>query len=200
MDIKTAQNLAVDICYKLQPFTEKLNIAGSIRRQKAEVKDIEIVCLPHSEEKKDLFGNVHGLVRSFHFINAVRSLGQIIKGDPGGRMMQIELPENIILDLFMPQSDDYYRQYAIRTGSADYAGKVIASAWVKNGWAGTSDGLRRQSDCVKKGEQWICLVKNPMRPKVWQDEEDFFNWIGVKWVHPKLREVQNPAFNQFLSK
>ena len=43
MNLKEASDIAVKICYKLQPFTSKINIAGSVRRKKAEVKDIEII-------------------------------------------------------------------------------------------------------------------------------------------------------------
>ena len=66
-----------------------------------------------------------------------------------GKYMQIKLRENIILDLFMPDDFDYYRQYAIRTGSADYAAKIIATGWKKKGWCGSDKGLRKISDCVE---------------------------------------------------
>lgn len=83
-----------------------------------------------------------------NFVELVKSLGRVIKGKPDGRYMQIELPQRINLDLFMPEADDYFRQYAIRTGSAEYAAYTIAGGWRKIGWCGSDQGLRKTSDCI----------------------------------------------------
>jgi DNA polymerase/3'-5' exonuclease PolX len=47
MRLTEAARQANIIVERLRPFTTIINIAGSIRREKSEVKDIEIVCLPH---------------------------------------------------------------------------------------------------------------------------------------------------------
>jgi len=59
MDLKTAADIAVKICFILQPNCELIHLAGSIRRRKPEVKDIEIVCSPKVEVLKDMFGNIY---------------------------------------------------------------------------------------------------------------------------------------------
>lgn len=192
MLLKQAETIAVATCYKLQPYCTKINIAGSIRRKKKEVKDIEIICLPKSEKSKDLFGGEGEIIRSKKFIETVNSLGKIIKGNASGKMIQIELPEGINLDLFVPDDFDYYRQYAIRTGSADYAHKVIAAGWKKQGWCGSDKGLRRMTDCNKMltadGQyKWICFRKDAVLPPVWQSEEEFFKWIRVPFEKPLHR-------------
>lgn len=195
--LEVAQKIAVDICYKLQPFCEKINIAGSVRRKKPEVKDIEIVCVP-----KMVVGGQDSLfdegtrfyMVSPDFVKVVNDLGKAAKGKPDGKYMQIELPEGVNLDLFMPDDYDYYRQYAIRTGSADYAAKVIAGGWRKIGWCGSDKGLRKMSDCVETKtpdgkSKWKCVKANAELPPVWKSEEDFFNWINVKMLHPSQRVV-----------
>ena len=192
--LKEAQNIAVEICYQLEPFCEKINIAGSIRRKKPEVKDIEIICVAKKQEVKDIFGEKTGEIKNASFIHTVSKLGEVLKGTPMGKYMQIKLRENIILDLFMPDDFDYYRQYAIRTGSADYAAKIIATGWKKKGWCGSDKGLRKISDCVetKKPDgksKWKCVKANAELPPVWESEEDFFNWINVKMLHPSQRVV-----------
>lgn len=111
--------------------------------------------------------------------------------------MKIDLLERIRLDLFLPVPQDYFRQYAIRTGSSDYSYRVIASAWKANGWVGTEDGLRRIEDCKgteysdgdKKKMKWVCISETPTLPPAWRSEEHFFEWLGIKWIHPKLRTV-----------
>jgi DNA polymerase/3'-5' exonuclease PolX len=46
MKLATAQRLAARIRDELAPFCECIEIAGSIRRQRPEVGDIDVVCLP----------------------------------------------------------------------------------------------------------------------------------------------------------
>lgn len=197
MRYNQAKDLAISIGEKLKPFTSRINIAGSVRRQKSEVKDIELVCLPRHVElvSSDLFGiQTREKVISENFVGLVKALGKIIKGKPDGRYMQIELRERINLDLFMPESDDYYRQYAIRTGSADYATRTIASAWKRKGWCGSDKGLRLQADCIENKQadgksKWVCINPEAQRPPVWQSEQEFFEWLGVAYIMPKLRTV-----------
>lgn len=193
MQLSQAKEIAVRICYQLQPYCDKINIAGSIRRQKPEVKDIEIVCLPKTVELKDLFGEVSGKERSPEFIHEVLKIGEVVKGKPTGRMMQIAL-DGIMLDLFIPEPHDYYRQYAIRTGSSQYSSLVIASGWKRKGWCGTDQGLRRISQCEEKKlpdgkSQWKVKVSNPDLPPVWDNEEEFFKWIDAPYLHPAKRNL-----------
>lgn len=192
MQLKIAEQIAVSICYQLQPFCSKINIAGSVRRKKAEVKDIEIICVPKFDEVKDLFESVCGKKISAEFSEIVNGLGTIIKGNADGRMMQIQLQEGIMLDLFMPVPDDYYRQYAIRTGSADYAHRVIANAWNKKGWCGSDKGLRKMSDCIEMKttdgkSKWKLIKKDADLPPVWRSEEEFFKWLKIPCEKPLHR-------------
>ncbi len=202
LTLDKAKHIAIEAGNKLLPYCDRLNIAGSIRRGKSEVHDIELVCQPKKVQtgQKDLFGgDTSKLEIHAEFIKTLNSLGKILKGKPDGRMMQIELktdtiPKVITLDLFMPQPEDYYRQFAIRTGSADYSAKVIATGWRKLGWVGTSDGLRLEGECVgNKGPdgkvKWRCIVDNPHLPEVWQSEKEFFDWLGVQYLPPNIRYV-----------
>lgn len=200
MYLQKASKIAVDICYTLQPHCQKkyLRIAGSVRRKKTDVKDIEIVALPKllTGEQNSLFGAIL-TSKTYHtgFVDAVKSLGTVIKGKPTeGKYVQIALWEGINLDLFLPDDFDFYRQLAIRTGSADYAAKVIAGGWRKKGWCGSDKGLRKISGCVETKDKdgkskWKCIASGAELPPAWESEEAFFEWIGVEWVHPSKRIV-----------
>lgn len=182
-----AYRIALDLVEKLKPHCEIVEIAGSIRRKKLDVKDIEIVVLPKTTEEATGLFDIE-LVRSRDFISEVKKFGKIVKGSPeDGRYVQIELPKDIKLDLFIPTSDDFYRQYAIRTGSADYAKREIAYRWTMKGWCGTENGLRRQDQCIKKGSTWVCTATNPVLPPIWKSEKEFFQWIGAEYKDPELR-------------
>ncbi len=197
MKYREASNIAVGICRRLMHHCEpdRINIAGSIRRKKAEVKDIEIICLPlrHPAAAPGLFemNEPTATVHCKAFQEVVASLGTVLKGKPDtGRYMQIALPQGINLDLFMPQPHDYFRQYAIRTGPADYSARVIAVAWRVAGWVGTPDGLRRETDCRRVNDStWEITAVNPTPPPVWVSEADFFNFIGLDWISPEKRIV-----------
>lgn len=189
-----AKQIAIEVGNAIAPYCEKINIAGSIRRQRSEVKDIELICIPKKTEMLDLFGDVVGKVIDERFTSSVKMLGKIIKGQPTGKMMQIELPEKIMLDLFIPYDFDYYRQYAIRTGSSQYSHYNIANGWLKIGWCGSDMGLRKQSDCVEHKDKagkthWICKNPNAEKPPVWQSEKEFFEWIKVPFLDPKYRSL-----------
>ncbi len=194
MQLQKALKIANVLIKKLRPHCEIINLAGSCRREKPEVHDIEICVLPKFDSIPDLFGTQTAKTYSEGFIKTVQDLGKIIKGSAyDGRYCQIELQEGINLDLFIPQSKDYYRQFVIRTGSADYSHKIIARAWRELGWVGTEDGLRRVEDCysieLKDGKiLHRAKTKNPILPPVWQSEREFFDWLKIAWKEPKERE------------
>jgi DNA polymerase/3'-5' exonuclease PolX len=177
----------------LQPNCLKIQEAGSVRRWVADVNDLELVCLPKYEDQKDLFGNVSGIIRCTNFINALPAIGKHISGDfSTGRHLKFEVNgAGINLDLFCPQPHDYYRILAIRTGSRDYSHRILATAWLKKGWCGTPDGLRliEQSERKISGGKttWSCNHPNPTLPPAWQSEEEFFNWLGIPFLNPKIR-------------
>lgn len=193
-EYRRAKNTADRVMELLTPHCEVIHIAGSIRREKDFVKDIEIVCIPkkvfHAE---DLFGGGKKVIAP-GFVEAIDHMKEkTIKGNVTGRYMQMILKGGKVLDLFMPVPNDYYRQFAIRTGSREYSNKVIATSWLALGWCGVSNvGLRRKSDCTfykDKADKivWKLINANGEKPPVWKSEKDFFEWLGVRWIEPRLR-------------
>lgn len=207
MQYTQAFHLAETIALKLAPHCVfcRLHIAGSIRRLQPEVKDIEIVCQPLTEKETNLFGEVVKEHRSQEFIKALAGCYSEIKtGDlTQGRYAKFLLAENIMLDLFTPAPDDYYRQLAIRTGSAEYARRVIANAWLRKGWCGVKDvGLRRIKDCIEEKypdgkSKWKLINLNGEKPPVWQSEREFFSWLGEPYIEPRWRLGATKSQTQF---
>jgi len=197
MLLSPAKEIAIGLWGQLKSHCEICKVAGSIRREKPEVKDIEIVCLPKMVMGKDLFENDTVAVRSQEFDKTVSSLGEIVKGKFGGKYMQIKLKDwDIVLDLFTPDDFDFYRQFAIRTGSADWTSRYIAGGWKKIGWCGSDAGLRLQSQCEgKEGPdgktKWRFNVPKAQEvlPPVWKSEKELFDWLKLKWVEPKNRNI-----------
>jgi len=198
MEYKQAIKIANRLEEVLTPHCIITTVAGSIRRQRDEVKDIELVCLPRYEYvKTDMFSGTWQIPKAYK--DAIDLVAEkIIRGQVGGRWMQIVLKGGMQLDLFTPQSHDYYRILAIRTGSADFAHFRLAAQWQRLGWCGTHDGLRLISECVEHpGRAWKCVVTNPTLPPAWKSEEEFFNWLQIPWLDPLWREI-TPKQKTFL--
>ncbi|GAB2574150.1 hypothetical protein [Spirosoma areae] len=192
MELTKARRLAEGLVARLEDFCDRIHIAGSIRRLKPEVKDIEIVCQPKTWQtgSTGLFDTptTPVVIPAFRReVEGVGGIGEVLKGKADGRYMQILLPSGIKLDLFMPSAHDYYRQLAIRTGSAEYSAQTIAVGWKKKGWCGTADGLRRIADCEETKSGWKVINPNAELPPYWKSEEEFFAWLGIKWIEPKNR-------------
>lgn len=194
------------IADQLRPHCIRLHIAGSLRRMKPDVKDIEIVCEPRREFiQNGMFADSGDWLIVRELSEALATIQkEIVKGKISGRYMQIisssTLCPDIKLDLFMPAPEDYFRILAIRTGSADYAHHCIAAAWKRKGWTGVKDlGLRLMKECdshrdsqnkihytLKKDLAAITL------PPKWTNEAEFFKWLGLEYEDPEFREFNSP--------
>ena len=154
MKLEEAYQIAEKIKKQLEPYCDRIAIAGSLRREKTDVKDIEIVAIPNDRFQLGLIVNKWKKIR----------------GEVGGKYLQRELPERINLDLFFVNEKNWGYIFAIRTGSAEYSHKVLATGWLKAGYKGV-DGM---------------LTKNKQEIEV-REEEDLFKLIGVEYVEPRLR-------------
>jgi len=120
MELEKAKLIADKYIQKLSPYCVRIEIAGSIRRRKPEVKDIEIVCIRNTR-------------KLFDFVTEVNKLKKI-KGGPTGKYTQRQLPEGIVLDLFFAIPENWGLIFAIRTGSASFSHNVLGKGWVKAGY------------------------------------------------------------------
>jgi len=124
MRLAKALEIAENVKSALTPHCDCIEIAGSIRRRKALVKDIEIVAIPKPYET--------GLFESG--IATVVNQWPRLKGELPCKYTQRLLPEGIKLDLFFAEPGNWGLILAIRTGSANYSYNVLAKRWVKNGY------------------------------------------------------------------
>jgi DNA polymerase/3'-5' exonuclease PolX len=169
MELAKAFTIANEIRRQLAPYCNRIEIAGSIRRNKPEVKDIEIVCIPR-RIKIGLFNADTEICPGF-----IRVINQweAVKGSATGKYTQRILPQGINLDLFTATPDNWGLIYAIRTGPASFSHYILAIGWNKAGYKSVNGML------TKNGE-----------PVTVREEIDLFHLIGLPWQNPADRKFE----------
>lgn len=177
MKLAQAQAIAERLRSELAPACERIEIAGSIRRQRPDVGDIELVAIPKVVMiQGDLFGGAEYPVVSPEFCRLVEHTGKHVKGLPTKRYTQRELPEGIKLDLFLCDSRNWGLIFAIRTGSARFSHEVLACGWARAGYHSETGRLR-----VRTPWGMGRIVELP-------EEADLFRVCKLDWVNPENRE------------
>lgn len=146
MRLAFAQKLAEKIVETMRPHCERVEVAGSIRRCKPQVKDIEIVAIPKLGEFTDLLQeHRHNLLHDWarqvdttdkvHWIKAGQNWNERKMVNPDGRYWRglmveasLKLQEPIKLDLFLTTTETWGCTFLIRTGPADYSTRIVSNA------------------------------------------------------------------------
>ena len=165
MQLDQATSIAERVKAQLAPHCARIEIAGSIRRRKADVGDIEIVAIPNPYDV--------GLFASG--IAPIVSAWPKVRGELPCKYTQRTLPDGIALDLFFATAENWGLIYAIRTGSADYSHRVLACGWRRNGYKSADGMLSLNGVAVPVREEW-----------------DLFRLAGVPWVDPEARSLSIP--------
>ncbi len=180
MDYAKAKSIADRWVQTLAPHCERIKIAGSIRRNKPDVGDIEIVVEP--EISKDMFGDPSDGPCAFdgfvHELMRKGLLGEQKKNGP--KYKCFALPQGINLDLFIVRAPAQWGViYTIRTGPRAFV------QWMTTQRA---KGGPLPSDCfVKHGAVWRDGKIVPML-----EENDFFHFVEIDMVEPKDRRPNWP--------
>lgn len=169
MKYARAASIAVDFVDTLRPFCERIQIGGSLRRERADVKDIEVVCIPkYCTIREGLFSEEVTRICP-EFLEVVNSYPGN-KGRADGKYTQRRLPQGINVDVFMCSPDNWGAIFLIRTGDWRFSKWFMGSALRRAGYE-MRDGY------VMRGEHRIAVP----------EEEDMFKLAGVPWVEPRNR-------------
>src|SRR3990172_8017793 len=117
MEFMQAREIAERLAAELSPGCERIAVAGSVRRGKPDVKDLEIVAVPKIVIVADLFGNP---TNAYSMLDAelIRLGLHQLKG--GEKYKQFLLPEGINLDLFITSREQWGWIFVLRTGHRDF--------------------------------------------------------------------------------
>jgi DNA polymerase/3'-5' exonuclease PolX len=154
----------------IRPYCERVEIAGSLRRKKETIGDIEVVCTPkYSEPGLDLFGQP---VQGQSLFEEYAGTFHLLKNGPHYKQIQLA---SILVDLFITTPEQWGVIYTIRTGSSDFSHWLVTSRQQGGGcpgWMKVKDG--RVIDT--KGH----IYETP-------EEKDVFNALQIPWLEPERR-------------
>jgi DNA polymerase/3'-5' exonuclease PolX len=119
MEHAKARIVAEAVLRHLQPYCDRIEIAGSLRRNKLDVGDVELVCIPKQSE--------------ILFFVQVLDQYEHVKGKATGKYIQIKA-HGINVDIFMATEDNWGYIYAIRTGNADFSKRIVGTWLPKHGY------------------------------------------------------------------
>lgn len=183
MELQHALKQARELVSLISPYCRRVEIAGSIRREKPQVKDVEIVAIPQWEEHldpSDLFGERKIHLNRLHqwatspacpvrWIKPGTSELVPWKVEPQGRYWRGLLQQDLKLDLFLCTPDNWGAIYLIRTGSAEFSFAVATRA-KKLGMPFSNGTLTREG-----------------KPLATPEERHVFGCLGLEWREPHER-------------
>lgn len=179
LPLATARDVANQIVEQMAPHCKRLEVAGSIRRCRLEIGDIEIVCIP--------------TVELYDLTDAWLSSGVIRHRDPrcwGARLRSFRLnvknlEESVQIDLFLqPNPATWGVNMLLRTGSAEFSRKMVTER--------SAGGFMPEGYQVREARVWAGakLLETP-------EEETIFQLWGMDYVLPPQRsDWYGPKFGQ----
>jgi DNA polymerase (family 10) len=180
-----AEALAQALVARLEPVTRRCAIAGSIRRRRPTVGDIELLAVPRLHTLPDLFGDdgsehnmLDGLVREWLDTGVVEHrLDKNGRPSCGERYKRLRY-QGVALDLFvcLPPAE-WGVLYLIRTGPADY-GHTFVTPRSQGGWL--PDYLRVKDGAIQRRDDGTILPT--------PEEADVYRLLGLTYVPPEQRD------------
>jgi DNA polymerase/3'-5' exonuclease PolX len=171
MKLAQAKQIAEEIRSRLEPSCERVVIAGSIRRQRPYVGDIELLCIPRCNGFVDqLDRNVEALIKQGLFDFRRNKLGSKVYG-PKNKLL-LHVPTGIGVDIFSTTEEYWAVSLVVRTGGAE-TNKRIATEALRKDWRWHAYG---RGFTTPDGEI-IC-----------HSEREVFEAVGLPYLEPWERQ------------
>ncbi len=192
MNLPTAQHYAAKLIDWLTPTCTRINVVGSIRRERPACADIDLICLPKITEHRDMLGAV--IARSNHawdFLtdyvkerNPLNSPGRkprfISGGGKEGKQLLIDLPK-CQLDIWFATETTWPTLLLCRTGSKEH------NIWLAQ--RAQAHGLHWNPH---HGHRPLTDTSDPADPAAYlhtPTEEALYTALRLSYIPPKDREI-----------
>ncbi|HEV2329208.1 MAG TPA: hypothetical protein VGY56_10510 [Verrucomicrobiae bacterium] len=173
------------------PHGASIATAGSIRRDRPECGDVDIVCIPKLKEERDMLGAVihrENLLFSFIKAHARSGAARITSGgETEGKQMIVEL-KKCQLDLWFADEKNFASRLLCRTGSKDHNVWIATRCKRMNLKWNTYEGI------LSGGTFWpgdSARSDEYVGGKLEQfaTEAEFYARLGLPFIEPKNREL-----------
>ena len=134
--LESAKEVADQLVRLLAPHCERIAAAGSIRRKRPQVKDIELLCASKVTSTADLFGRA---VTKWYFLNrrldALVADGSVLKkrADKSGRYsygeqnkLLVHVPSGVPVDVFSASTENWGMSLVVRTGPKEFNVRMMS--------------------------------------------------------------------------
>ena len=185
MRFEQAEQIAQSLKADLEPFCERIEVGGSVRRKKPEVKDIELICIPKFGEfpigQMSLEGEPLTSYENllFEHIAANRDRFGIIK--MGEKYAQVEVfdehPTGVRqyskVDVFTVAPETWGYIFMLRTGPAEFSKWIVTE-------------LKRRGYMLKDGAVWNDTDTGWIKHNT-PDEGTIFDMLNIDDIKPEFR-------------
>lgn len=196
-----------ELLFNLAPACDRIQLAGSVRREKPAPKDIEIVCIPSRGvyDVRDMFD----LVVESRAINRLDDLLSTFIHPGGPWQYDTQTPRNgekykrlrhvetgLCCDLFITDARRWGYTFTVRTGPAEFSHALVTRALNKGLFF--RDGLlhghapefemkqgKREVKPCPLGEACPQIIETP-------DEPALFAALGLTYIEPARRSQADP--------
>jgi len=171
MELERAKVIAEEFKTLLEPACERVTIAGSIRRRKPDVGDIELLCIPKYVDGVEQLDRVIKLLISQKILGfRLNRLGSRVYG-PKNKLM-LHIPSGFGIDIFSTTEECWPVALVVRTGGAE-TNRRIARAALRKGWSFHAYG----TGFTTPNGMIIC-----------HSEREVFETVGLRYQQPWERE------------
>lgn len=182
-----AIEVARDLCRYLEPHCERLIVAGSLRRRKMEVSDLELLFVPKFETvPTDLFAveqrsrvdmKLEQLLAAGVLQKRLNSLGAVTWG-PKNKYL-VHAATGLPVDCFTTNVESWFNYLVCRTGSKESNQNIAREALVRGWmWNPYGPGFSRTEPVLNGG----------CREHIVTSEQEVFQFVGLPYREPWERD------------
>lgn len=183
--LQLAELVATSLISDLAEACQRIHVAGSIRRRRQDVGDIELLCVPQAGPP-NIFGeptptctltdSVSEATRQLmgRKILTLRKSAEGKTAFGGHNKLMVHVATGIPVDIFSTPRENWGMALLVRTGPAEYCQQVM-SRFIQLGMNGHAYG----GVTDRRGQEVAC-----------PEEEDVYRLLEWNWKEPALRGLQ----------
>lgn len=181
INITTAMPVALELIHTLEPYCERISIAGSIRRKRPLVGDIELLCVPKTETRFNMFDDAisEDDLLTDHLRSMIETGELCMRGafGPENKLL-VHAASSVPVDIFSTSIEHWGMAMVVRTGSANFNIRLF-SEFKKKGHRAHAYGRPASVTLnyrTSHESQFMCAT-----------EQEVFNLVGWPYTAPEAR-------------